>query len=403
MAREEHVAILKQGVDVWNQWRAENPELQPDLSRVNFWNLEPGDPYLMEALWNVWFPDPMAYSLKNVNFDSTNLRGVCLSSADLRGARFKQADLSFADLRHATVDQADFTNATLKAVKLNGLQASRANLSGADLENSDLSEAHLNEANLAKAYLKGVNFTGANLYGTDLTQAVMQWSLFVNVDLCNVRGLEAVRHYGPSSIGMDTIHRSEGRIPDAFLRGCGLSALEIEYAKLADPGLGTEQTAAITDRIRQFYRDGRQAYSCFISFDRGDEELTRVLYSDLQRHGIRCWFVPEHQTFGDPLRPGLDRQIRLRTKLLVVLSENSAKNEWVGDEVESALQEEVRSNRLILVPIRLDDAVMNTQEEWVANVRRSRHIEDFTNWRNRNHYQQVFQQLLRKLRIAGGA
>lgn len=403
MAREEHVAILKQGVDVWNQWRAENPELQPDLSRVNFWSLEPGDPYLMEALWNVWFPDPMAYSLKNVNFDSTNLRGVCLSSADLRGARLNHADLSFADLRHATVDQAHLTNATLKAVKLNRLQASQADLSSADLENSDLSEAYLNGANLTKAHLKGVNFTGATLHGADLTQAILQWSLLVDVDLCNIKGLETVRHYGPSSIGMDTIHRSEGRIPEVFLRGCGLSALEIEYAKLADPGLGAEQMAAITDRIRQFHNGGRQAYTCYMRFDSKDEELARVLYNDLQRHGIRCWFVPEHPKFGDPLRPGIDRQIRLRTKLLVILSENSVKNEWVGDEVESSLQEEMRSNRLILVPVRLDDVVMNTQEGWVTNVRRSRHIEDFTNWKNKNHYQQAFQQLLRKLKIRDGA
>ena len=35
MANPEHLAILKQGVEVWNQWRDEHPEIQPNLSRAN--------------------------------------------------------------------------------------------------------------------------------------------------------------------------------------------------------------------------------------------------------------------------------------------------------------------------------------------------------------------------------
>jgi hypothetical protein len=32
MANDEHVAMLKQGVDAWNKWRDENPDISPDLS-----------------------------------------------------------------------------------------------------------------------------------------------------------------------------------------------------------------------------------------------------------------------------------------------------------------------------------------------------------------------------------
>jgi len=36
MANEEHVKILKQGVEVWNKWREENPDvIIPDLSGAN--------------------------------------------------------------------------------------------------------------------------------------------------------------------------------------------------------------------------------------------------------------------------------------------------------------------------------------------------------------------------------
>lgn len=32
MANQEHLDIVKQGVEVWNQWREENPDVRPDLS-----------------------------------------------------------------------------------------------------------------------------------------------------------------------------------------------------------------------------------------------------------------------------------------------------------------------------------------------------------------------------------
>jgi hypothetical protein len=31
MANEEHLAIPRQGVDVWNKWRRENPDVRPSL------------------------------------------------------------------------------------------------------------------------------------------------------------------------------------------------------------------------------------------------------------------------------------------------------------------------------------------------------------------------------------
>jgi hypothetical protein len=35
MANQEHVDLLKQGVEVWNQWRGEFPNIHPDLSGVH--------------------------------------------------------------------------------------------------------------------------------------------------------------------------------------------------------------------------------------------------------------------------------------------------------------------------------------------------------------------------------
>ena len=42
MANEQHIEILKQGVDIWNPWRDINSEILPDLSdRSNLWLAQP--------------------------------------------------------------------------------------------------------------------------------------------------------------------------------------------------------------------------------------------------------------------------------------------------------------------------------------------------------------------------
>jgi hypothetical protein len=35
MANDEHVALLKKGAEVWNEWRSENPDMRPDLREAN--------------------------------------------------------------------------------------------------------------------------------------------------------------------------------------------------------------------------------------------------------------------------------------------------------------------------------------------------------------------------------
>jgi|NGEPerStandDraft_6_1074524.scaffolds.fasta_scaffold548852_1 hypothetical protein len=44
MANPEHLAILKQGVEQWNKWRKEHPELWPHLSAADL--EEAGPTYL---------------------------------------------------------------------------------------------------------------------------------------------------------------------------------------------------------------------------------------------------------------------------------------------------------------------------------------------------------------------
>jgi endogenous inhibitor of DNA gyrase (YacG/DUF329 family) len=72
--------------------------------------------------------------------------------------------------------------------------------------------------------------------------------------------------------------------------------------------------------------------------------------------------------------------------------------EWVEKEVETAFEKERREKRTVLFPIRLDDAVMETHEAWAADIRRTRHIGDFREWKNHDSYKKAFERLLRDLK-----
>ena len=106
---------------------------------------------------------------------------------------------------------------------------------------------------------------------------------------------------------------------------------------------------------------------------------------------------------GERLRPSFDETIQLHDKLMVILSDNSVRSQWVEKEVETAFEKERPQNRIVLFPICLDDAVMQTDEAWAADIRRTRHIGDFRNWKDHYSYTKAFERLLRDLRAEGKA
>jgi hypothetical protein len=57
---------------------------------------------------------------------------------------------------------------------------------------------------------------------------------------------------------------------------------------------------------------------------------------------------------------------------------------------------------MVLFPIRLDEAVMKASHAWAADIRRKRHIGDFSQWQDHSSYQKACQRLLRDLQGAKG-
>jgi TIR domain/Pentapeptide repeats (8 copies) len=283
-----------------------------------------------------------------------------------------------SNVKAALLYSADLTRANLVRANLSYANLIRANLTKVGLSGADLTRADLKEANLSGALLYSADLSGANLREADLSKAAVEWTIFGNVDLRTVKGLETVTHRGPSTIGTDTISRSGGDIPETFLRGAGLSSTFIDYA-------------------RSLVQNPIEYYTCFISYSTRDQEFASRLYSDLQAKGVRCWFAPQDMRIGEKFWHRIDESIRLYDKLLVVLSEDSVNSVWVESEVMAALEKEQQNNKLVLFPIKLDEKVMKTNLPWAANIRRTRHIGDFTNWKHYDDYQKALTRLLRDL------
>ena len=158
MANDEHLSLLQQGLDNWNQWREQNPEIIPDLSGMS----------LME-------PDFMGANLRKANLSGANclqakFTAVDLAGADLSDSVFVQADFSRADLTRANLSRAKPIMANLALADLTGANLSQADLSGAilfktKLVGADLRGAKLFSANLTEANLHGADLTGCSIYG----------------------------------------------------------------------------------------------------------------------------------------------------------------------------------------------------------------------------------------------
>lgn len=176
MPNEEHLAILKQGVNAWNDWREGNPTIRPDLHEA----------ILHGAILRG--PDLGGPSVRGVNFRGSNLNKAEFVGADLRcadlseanlseaslvGANLSQANLEGANLEGANAIEASFQWARLGQANLTGASFHRANLVGAKFPGANLRGTDLSETNLFRANLHGAILRGANLYGANLREAIL--------------------------------------------------------------------------------------------------------------------------------------------------------------------------------------------------------------------------------------
>jgi uncharacterized protein YjbI with pentapeptide repeats len=426
MANAEQLSILKRGVKAWNGWRAKNIYVYTDLNEA----------------------DLSGVDLSEADLRIAHLRRANLFRANLSGADLSGADLSDADLREANLSQANLTNANLNGANLNsaygkGANLSRANLLAASLRNAnfshanlshvnlmvanlggaDLSEVHLSKSNLTKAHLSGVRLLRADLSEATLTrtnlsksdlrearfiktdlmsaiflEASLGSTVFANSALNQVIGLDRLVHRGPSHISTDTLILSEGMLPDVFLRGCGLSDADIEYARLSNPALRVEEINKILARIRDL-REAQaiQVFPLFISYSLSNSQFVDKLDEKLSKQGIRYWHDIREIAAGGTEHP-VDSALLHDARVILILPEHALQSGWVEKEVKEVREMEKEREHPMLFPIALDASWKDGR--WPKRVMEQiteLDILDFSAWREERRFEEMFRTLLERL------
>ena len=393
MAHSEHVAILRQGVEVWNQWRKDNPDVRPDLREAKLIaanleraNLERANLYAADlSVAKLIEAKLIAAKLIAADLIAANLSEANLSEANLERANLERANLSEANLIGAYLREANLIGANLITANLERANLIGANLGGANLREANLIEANLRDANLRDADLRGAILEKARLIQANLREAIIGNTSFGDVDLSDVIGLETVKHKGPSTIGIDTIVRSKGNIPKVFLQGCGVPDVFIEYIPSLIGGMSPIEF-----------------YSCFISYSHANMAFARKLEAALQVSGVRVWRDEKQLEPGDFLQKEIDQAIRTHDKLILCMSETALKSWWVDIELdrlfdrEEKLYNERGEHVPLLIPLRIDDAFDDWEHEKKTPIKR-RLIADFTDWEDDEAFEAALHTLIKAL------
>lgn len=325
--------------------------------------------------------------LRNANLNRANLTRANLRDAFLMSATIRYADLTdtllneavlidanmHGSVLHGTVlREADLTRSTLTRTVLTGTDMYGVELRGADLSNADLSRTFLQKAIFYRAILTYANFVAANLKDADLTGAYCRGTVFADIDLSEVKGLEGIEHLGPSDVGIGTLIKSGSNLPVAFLRHSGVPE-------------------AVIEALPTLRKEAGKYHVCFIVHSKSDKEFAKRVHDALQERGIRCWLDERRITPNDAAPISGNLGVRLWDKVLLVSSRVAMTSWWIENEIDLAFQKEnvlnQRSDRPIvsLIPLDLDGFLENGElsGEKQAQLRTRGRI-SFSDWRTDN-------------------
>ena len=248
MANKNHAALLKQGVEVWNRWRDENPEIQPALAHAN----------LINAV----------------------LRRVNLRGAYLNGALLVRADLSEADLCGADVVNAGLSGANLTGANLSNASLVRALLVEANLTGANLTGARLAHALLVDAKLDGATLTDARLWESSR----VGWS--IKGVICERCFWDKGKRAKPSEYAPGEFERAFAEKPSIVLQyPDGLRAFDFAMLPLMVEQLQTEHPNTVL-HVRSVRDEGGKATVTLVVDDLANRDPGEFLLEvdELRKH-----------------------------------------------------------------------------------------------------------------------
>jgi len=239
MANRLHLSILERGVEEWNNWRKDNPDIKPDLSRSEIFGSNTHC-----FIWRGKIDDaPKAAmrSMTRINFEDCNLEGCQIRKINFCYADFTRANLRRTSIKKCLFEQCSFFNAKLIEIDLHDTSWGEVDFSHANLEDLDffanasaIGNATLLELAIFRgAFLKNVNFSGAILAGANFEAARLERVNFAAADLSNA-DLTGANLAGSNFSKADL---SNADLIGADLAGSDFSGASLERADLTGANL----------------------------------------------------------------------------------------------------------------------------------------------------------------------
>ena len=337
-----HTLLEQSAVGLFNALRQRHPDDRPSFAgadlrgKANPWK---GDLHAQVLLDMGRLRDHEPRSLEGVNLSRCRLDGVNLRGVGLRGASFR-----------------------------------RSTLVDADLAGSDLTDAEFEGA-----FLNGTSFVRARMAGARLAGAEVGRTLFCDVDLADVHGLNDVRHSVNSEVSFSTLVRSAFQIEEQFLQSAGVS-----------PGL--------LDDLRRGKRFATEYQTCFVSYSSKDADFARALYYALTEAGVRVWLDQSELMPGHSLAEQLRVAIEEHDRTIPILSAHSLQSVWVEREIKTALY--YRPDGLApvrLCPIEPIQAFVR-ERDIRPDISEGLPILDFSNWQDDATFRRKTALLLKAIR-----
>jgi len=151
------------------------------------------------------------------------------------------------------------------------------------------------------------------------------------------------------------------------------------------------------DKVQLREHQAIQINPLFISYSHKDSAFVDAIENRLDLKGIRFW-RDIHDASAGRLEKVVDRAMRQNPTVLLVLSENSVKSDWVEHKARSAHELEKELKRDVLCPVALDGAWKDCP--WPVRLREQimeYNILDFSNWKDEAEFTRKFGKLVEGL------
>lgn len=178
MAIPEHVEVLLNGVEAWNQWRKRNTKITPDLTHLD---LSPerikGTDICVDFDEEESTPGFEIHGIRAF-LPGIDLRGSKLSGAVFRNAFLENAIFSNTIMNEVVFDDciaesALFRQAVISNASFKGAYISRSFFTNAELHNSTFESADLSQANFQNAKMQDVDLRNSDMRGATFDEALI--------------------------------------------------------------------------------------------------------------------------------------------------------------------------------------------------------------------------------------